>query len=324
MWHNRITSYEPQGNFRMDADRHKQIMSHIEVQFAPQWTALGNKHNEELRNAQFRARQTHNAAAILPAEAACYIAHTRALVLARAKCIAEAYTAFNEPAGKEAEAELAAFFATVVGARKASFQGEVALREMRTRTRSPQLVGLLRGFERGANPALLEGRAILDRQRVEMENKDKTSHPPTKYIVDTCVFNWLADGVLTRDRLPSDGGFAITHIQVDEINETKDQERRARLLLVQASLRCDLLPTHSFVLDVSRLDHARLGDGQLFGSIRAELDTLNRNKKNNTRDALIAEAAVANGYTLLTADEDLKLATEKHGGKVIFFVPPKK
>jgi predicted nucleic acid-binding protein len=308
-------------NFGMDADRHKEIMSHVEAQFAPQWAALRDKHNEELRSAQFRARQTHNTAAILPAEAACYIGHVKALILARAKCIAEAYTAFNEPAGHEAEAELASFFVTVLGARKASFQGEVALREMRTRTASRQLVGLLRGFEREANPALLEGRAILDRQRVEMENKSKTSGLATKYVVDTCVFNWLADGVLTRDQLPSDGGFAITHIQVDEINETKHQERRARLLLVQASLRCELLPTQSFVLDVSRLDHAKLGDGQLFGSIRAELDTLNRNKKSNTRDALIAEAAIANGYTLLTADRDLRLVTEKHSGKVIFFAP---
>lgn len=124
--------------------------------------------------------------------------------------------------------------------------------------------------------------------------------------------------------MPSDGGFAITHIQVDEINKTKDEERRAKLLLIQASLHCKLLPTQSFVYDVSRWDHAKLGDGKLFTSLKAELDILNGRKKNNVRDALIAEAAIGNGYTLVTADADLKSATEKHAGKVIFFHSPRK
>jgi hypothetical protein len=156
-----------------------------------------------------------------------------------------------------------------------------------------------------------------------MKNKPQTAAIATKYVVDTCVFNWLADSLVKKNALPSDGGFAITHIQVDEINKTKDEERRARLLLMQASLHCKLLPTETLVLDVSRLDHAKLGDGKLFTSLRLELDTLNGKKKNNVRDALIAEAAIANGFTLLTADTDLKSATEKHAGKVIFYESPK-
>jgi hypothetical protein len=293
---------------KMDTARHKEIMYHAEVQFNPQRIALGDRHDRELREARFRARQTHNAAAMLPAEAACSVAHAKALVVARAKCIADAYTAFNEPSGREAEVELATFFAMTVAARKSSFQGEVELRRMRTGGPTNQLVPLLRGFERDANPALLEGRAILDRQRVEMRNRAQTAAIKTKYVV--------------KSALPSDGGFAITHIQVDEINKTKDEERRARLLLMQASLHCELLPTQTVVLDVSRIDHAKLGDGKLFTSLKAELDILNRNKNNNVRDALIAEVAIANGYTLLTADGDLRLATEKYDGKVIFFSLP--
>jgi|GEM_PF-462884 predicted nucleic acid-binding protein len=307
---------------KMDTARHKEIMYHAEVQFNPQRIALGDRHDRELREARFRARQTHNAAAMLPAEAACSVAHAKALVVARAKCIADAYTAFNEPSGREAEVELATFFAMTVAARKSSFQGEVELRRMRTGGPTNQLVPLLRGFERDANPALLEGRAILDRQRVEMRNRAQTAAIKTKYVVDTCVFNWLADSLVKKSALPSDGGFAITHIQVDEINKTKDEERRARLLLMQASLHCELLPTQTVVLDVSRIDHAKLGDGKLFTSLKAELDILNRNKNNNVRDALIAEVAIANGYTLLTADGDLRLATEKYDGKVIFFSLP--
>jgi rRNA-processing protein FCF1 len=186
-----------------------------------------------------------------------------------------------------------------------------------------QLAPLLHGFERNAHPAFLEGRAILDKQRVEMKNRPDTTST-TKYVVDTCVFNWLTDSLVEKNALPSDGGFAITHIQMDEINKTKDEERRARLLLTQASLHCKLLPTQTVVFDVSRIDHAKMGDGKLFTSLRSELNILNGKKKNNVRDALIAEVAIANGFTLLTADEDLKSATEKYGGKVIFFQTNKK
>jgi len=207
-----------------------------------------------------------------------------------------------------------------VAARKGSFQGNAALYRMRTGNSTNQMAGLLRSFERDATPALVKGRAILDKQRVEMKNRPIPSS--TKYVVDTCVFNWLADSLIEMKLFPSDGGFAITHIQVDEINKTKNEERRARLALTQASLHCMLLPTKSLVADVSRVGYANVGDGKLFASLKAELDALNNNKENNIRDALIAEVAIANGYTLLTADEDLRAATEKHAGKVIFFDPP--
>jgi hypothetical protein len=308
----------------MQASKHREIMSHAEVQFAPQRAKLGDKHNKELRQAQFRARQKHNSAAMLPAEAACYIAHAKALVTAKASSIAEAYDRFNEPVGREAESELEQFSAVTVAARMGAFRHHAALRAVRTAGSDSQVRGLLRGFERGLSEALSEGRAILNRQRVEIKNRPAAEPVKTKYVVDTCVFNWLADAVLNRSDLPSDGGFAITHIQVDEINDTEDSERRARLLLMHASLRCELLPTQTFVSDVSRMDHAILGDGKLFSLLRARLDAVNGKKENNVRDALTAEAAIANGYTLLTADKDLASAAREHGGGVILYKRPRR
>jgi rRNA-processing protein FCF1 len=222
--------------------------------------------------------------------------------------MADAYSAYNEPAGREADMELQSFFSATVAGRKASFHGEAERRRISTRDPMSQLAPILGGFERKASSVLLEGRAILDKQRAEMRNK-------IRYVVDTSVFNWLADSLIEMSVLPSDGGYAITHIQMDEINKTKDEERRAKLLLTQASLHCKLLPTQTVVLDVSRIGHAKMGDGKLFTSLRSKLDLLNGKKKNNVRDALIAEVAIANQYTLLTADEDLKSATEEHGGK---------
>jgi hypothetical protein len=304
----------------MKVARHKEIMSHAAAQFKPQWIALADQHSREMRESQFRARQTHNSGAVLPAEAACYVSHARALVVGWAKCVADAFTAFGEPVGREVHAELSKFFAATVATRKSSFQAQAELRRMRTGNlgTQTQLTGLLRGFELNASSALLEARAILGKQRVEIGNRPQRP-VLTKYVVDTYVFNWLADSSIKRASLPSDGGFAITHIQVDEINKTKDEERRARLFLLMQTLHCELLPTQTFVFDVSRVDQAKPGDGRLFTSLKTQLDGLNKGKKSNSRDALIAETTIANGYVLLTADRDLRLATVKHGGKVVFF-----
>lgn len=302
--------------------RHDEIMASVETQFAPMRMALQNEHIQKLGEARFKARQTHNAGAMLPAEAECYIAHARATVVAHANCMAAAYDAFGEPAGADARAELAKFFVQAVGGRKSAFQGEMQKRQLRTRTAFPQAPSLLEGFEREANVALLEGRAILDKQRVAMQNKPAHSAVATKYVVETCVFNWLADGLIRKEALPSDGGFAITHVQVEEISATKDEGRRICLWLVQTDLHCKLLPTQTFIWDISRWDYAKWGGGQLFTALKQELDILNKGKANNTRDALIAETAIASGLTLITADGHLKLAAEKHGGTVLFFPSP--
>jgi hypothetical protein len=298
-------------------------MDHAEVLFRPEQSHLAAKHNQELREAQHRARQTHNAGAMIPAEAACFVSHIKALTIARAESIAAAYTAFNEAAGLEAERDLAEHHQNTIAVRKSVFVYQANLTAVRTGKPHPsQLPFAARGFEAESSIALQEGRKILAMQRVGIQNR--ASQPATRpgFVVDTCVFNWLADGKIKREALPSGGRFAITHIQLDEINKTKDEERRARLLLAHAALQCELIPTQTFVSDVSRLDHARLGNGELFKKIKAELDAANGRKKNNSQDALIAEAAIVNGYTLITADLHLKQATVKHGGAVLFFTSP--
>lgn len=107
---------------------------------------------------------------------------------------------------------------------------------------------------------------------------------------------------------------------MDELNKTTDEERRARLLLALAELCCELVATETFLLDESRLDLARWSSGEIYQSLKAELDARNGGKrKNNIRDALIAEVAIANGYILLTADRHLREVCEAHGGEVRFY-----
>ena len=103
-------------------------------------------------------------------------------------------------------------------------------------------------------------------------------------------------------------GYA-THIQRDEIDNTKNPERRASLAQVFGDVVAELPPTDSFVLGVSRLDEARLGgervvptasavygvsryeqakysaEDNLFSALKDRLDGINRNKPNNVHDA---------------------------------------
>ena len=139
-----------------------------------------------------------------------------------------------------------------------------------------------------------------------------------RYVVDTNIFNRLADGVISRNDLPVDAEFVATHIQVDEINRTDDGERRARLFLVFAENRPTIVPTESGVWGTSRLGQFKWGAGSGFTSIKSGLDALNGAKPNNSQDALIAEVALKNGYGLITADRHLAEVMKAQNGHVVF------
>ncbi|MGA2457496.1 MAG: PIN domain-containing protein [Terriglobales bacterium] len=139
-----------------------------------------------------------------------------------------------------------------------------------------------------------------------------------KYVVDTCIFNKLRDGKLQPSDLPSDGRLVVTHIQVDEINNTSDKELRARLILAFAGIAPEIVPTETFLYDVSRLDRAKMGNGEVFLAVKTALDGREK-KRNNTQDALIAEVAIVNGFTLLTSDRNLADVALGLGANIRFF-----
>ena len=141
------------------------------------------------------------------------------------------------------------------------------------------------------------------------------------YVIDTNIFNQLVDGKITPKNLPVDAPYIATHIQIDEINNTKNSERRAQFFLMFAKIQAQIVPTESFIFDISRWDEGKWSDGQLFGKMKQELDFLNKSKSNNARDVLISEVAIINGFTLITADSDLATVTLNNGGKVIKFSP---
>lgn len=138
------------------------------------------------------------------------------------------------------------------------------------------------------------------------------------YMLDTNVLNWLVDEHIKQEDLPA-GDYFVTHIQIEELMASAEQERRTRLTLVLVELRPTRVNTESMVMDVSRWDNANWGDGVVFDKLRGILDQLNKGKANNVQDALIGEVCILKGYTLLTADKHLAQAVNQHGGMVQLF-----
>ncbi len=140
-----------------------------------------------------------------------------------------------------------------------------------------------------------------------------------QFVVDTCIINKLIEGKISLDKLPQNCSFFASHIQIDEINKTSDAERRSRLFLKFSEINPKLIPTESAIWGVSRWSQAKWGNGKLFGNLKQSLDVLNKSKPSNRNDALIAETAIVNGYTLLTSDKDLTEVARKLGCKVDYF-----
>lgn len=164
---------------------------------------------------------------------------------------------------------------------------------------------------------------------------------PLKCMFDTNVFNRIVDGIIPIESLIGRVIAYSTHIQRDELNNTKDEERRTALAIVFSDIVSEAASTDSFVIGVSRLGEARLGgdrvvptdsavwdvsrwdeakwgaEDDLYSTLKTELDSLNGSKLNNTQDALIGETSIKGGYVLVTDDVDLATVTKKYGGKCL-------
>jgi predicted nucleic acid-binding protein len=138
------------------------------------------------------------------------------------------------------------------------------------------------------------------------------------YMLDTNVFNAVRDGAISVEELRSLSLFA-THVQDDELRNTKNSERREKLLAVFKDIGPDRIPTRSAVYDVSNYCEARYSDEDgVFEKMLARLKELDRKKPrywaNQSRDVLTAETAIKEGLTLVTDDANLRLVTTEFGG----------
>ncbi|MFA5584588.1 MAG: hypothetical protein WDA09_10275 [Bacteriovoracaceae bacterium] len=117
---------------------------------------------------------------------------------------------------------------------------------------------------------------------------------------DTNIFNHLLDSGINLDTLPI-AQIYFTFEQSDELQKTKDVDRRKKLLSVFQLCEPTETTIGTFVLDNARLDKTQIGNGVLFGKILERLDSTEK-KNNNYIDALIAESSHINGLTFVTDD----------------------
>lgn len=133
-----------------------------------------------------------------------------------------------------------------------------------------------------------------------------------KFMFDTNIFNKILNGKidLVNSVKKKSISFFCTHIQKDELNNCKDENRRKRLVELFNLMDSEELPTDSFVLGVSRLGGVRLGNGGF-------LERLRLGNLKHTNDALIGEVAIKNNLVLVTNDENLIKNVEENNGTVI-------
>jgi predicted nucleic acid-binding protein len=136
------------------------------------------------------------------------------------------------------------------------------------------------------------------------------------YMLDTTVFNHvLRDGVDTQ-ALPAQGQLFVTHVQLNELQATKDPNKRTQLLAVFAAAPSQRVPTESAMWSVSEWGEAKWGtDDGLFEKMLEALNLRNGSKQNNGRDILIGETAIRNEFCLVTDDADLSDVVRDFGGQ---------
>jgi predicted nucleic acid-binding protein len=150
------------------------------------------------------------------------------------------------------------------------------------------------------------------------------------YMLDTNIFNAL----LKRDI--SAAVFAgrrllVIGVQADELNATRDTQKREKLLNVfeEVNPKVVLASSFAFGIEGAGFGQAEWNDGSgLFEKMRDRLRQLDKEsgKKNKDplkqalnqeRDILIAETAIKNHATLVSGDENLRKVVSEFGGHAI-------
>jgi predicted nucleic acid-binding protein len=141
----------------------------------------------------------------------------------------------------------------------------------------------------------------------------------SRFMFDTNVFCKILKMQVPTSLLTKGHQYFVTHVQKDELNNAP-QRIRGKLLSVFQVIPQEAIPTESAVVDVSRVDGAKIGDSVLYNSMLQELNRAKpKEHDHNIKDALIAETAIKNGIVLVTDDKALQDSARKHEGTVMPF-----
>lgn len=136
-----------------------------------------------------------------------------------------------------------------------------------------------------------------------------------RVLLDSNAIDVIADtaGIFELAEAAVEAGtheFLFTHVNIDELAEIPDLDRRQWLLLLLVAIG-KLVPTGACAVDYSRLNFCRLtDDADVFEAIQS-------GNLKNTRDALLASTAVYEHCTLATNDARLRRRAEARDVAVI-------
>ena len=135
-----------------------------------------------------------------------------------------------------------------------------------------------------------------------------------QYMVDTMIINRILDhGLDLKYFKRPDKQIFTTHVQRDEIINTKNETRRNELLSVFQEIE-NPIPTESALWGRSNWGESKWAADDLVEKILNELNKKDK-RKSNPQDALIADTAIKNNYILITEDGPLyEVVTEIFNG----------
>lgn len=135
---------------------------------------------------------------------------------------------------------------------------------------------------------------------------------------DTTVFNHLVNGGIEPSRVPTDRQIFVTHVQLNEIQNTRNSSRLHALLAMFTAIDSTRVPTSSAIYGVSEYGESEFSsEGGLFESLLEKLNDKNNAKDNNARDVLIAETTIRRNLVLVTDDSHLAEVVRESSGTVI-------
>lgn len=133
------------------------------------------------------------------------------------------------------------------------------------------------------------------------------------YVLDTNIFNRVLDLKFLLSELPIGSSFVATQVQLEELRQTSDPERRNALIDTFENIAPELVPP-TFALDIAGagLDQGSFRQSDSATKFHADLEAI-KPKFNNWHDALIAEVAILYGCGLVTADRVLATVAKRYG-----------
>ncbi len=135
---------------------------------------------------------------------------------------------------------------------------------------------------------------------------------------DTNIFNHIIEGKIILEQTENVHQYFITHIQQDELNATKNIEKKQELLNIFKIVEQILIPTESALWEISDWDSSKWNEKiGLYNKVLMQLEKEKPHHRGNKKDALIGETAIKTSTILITDDNALRKTVTKLGGRAM-------